>query len=538
MSDGIQKSAGQRLKSALSFMTGNRVTGLLTGCILTMIIQSSGATTVMLVGFVNAGLVTIEQTVGVIFGANIGTTVTAWIVALVGFDFDLKLFAIPIFGLGYVLTLLKRLKKEGLGIAIMGFGLLFIGLGWLSSTFKDPVTGETLPDLIDAVKAIENFGGFSIALAVVVGVIFTGMIHSSSAMTAIVITIAAAEPSFWKIGAALVIGSTMGSTIDSIMAAMGGKPDAKRTALIHVMFNCSASVLALIFFNPFLRLIEFIIPGDINAKNISYHIALLNTTFKVLATIIFIPFVKQIASITRKIIKDKNDFDKAYHFDFNEKTALDMPETCVIQAQKEIADFADILVQMFDQLQIGLGKMDKKFIEEDYKSLEYLENYTDQMHFQLTHYLIRCSSLNISEESKMNVSLMLQISEELESMADGCLSIATQIKKAVIKEMVFRQEDLERLLPYFELSRQLLQFIYKNISKIQRLSKDEFEFAAELEAQIDAERKSLKKLARKRLESGADVKAELLYLDMVRQIEKLGDRCFDMADELGKVSNL
>ncbi len=538
MSDGIQKSAGQRLKSALSFMTGNRVTGLLTGCILTMIIQSSGATTVMLVGFVNAGLVTIEQTVGVIFGANIGTTVTAWIVALVGFDFDLKTFAIPIFGLGYVLTVLKGLKKEGLGIAVMGFGLLFIGLGWLSSTFKDPATGETLPELITAIKAIENFGGFSIVLAVFVGVIFTGLIHSSSAMTAIVITIAAAEPSFWRIGAALVIGSTMGSTIDSIMAAAGGKPDAKRTALIHVMFNCSASVLALVFFNPFLMLIESIIPGDINAKNISYHIALLNTTFKVIATLIFIPFVKQIAAITRKIIKDKNTFDKTYHFDFNEKTALDMPETCVIQAQKEIADFADILVQMFDQLQIGLGKMDKKFAEEGYNSLEELEDYTDQMHLQLTHYLIRCSSLNISEESKMNVSLMLQISEELESMADGCLSIATQIKKAVMKEMVFRKEDLERLLPYFELSRQLLQFIYKNISKIQRLSKDEFDFAAELESQIDAERKSLKKLARKRLESGADVKAELLYLDMVRQIEKLGNRCFDMADELGKVSNL
>ncbi len=536
MSDGIQKSAGQKLKSALAFMTGNRFTGLLTGCILTMIIQSSGATTVMLVGFVNAGLVTLEQTVGVIFGANIGTTVTAWIVALVGFDFDLKTFAIPIFGLGYILTLIKKIKKEAMGIAVMGFGMLFIGLGWLSSTFKDPATGETIPALIDSVKAIEGFGGFSIVLAVFVGVIFTAMIHSSSAMTAIVITIAAAEPGFWHIGAALVIGSTMGSTIDSIMAAIGGKPNARRTALIHVMFNCSASVIALLFFNPFLMLIEWLIPGEITAKNITYHIALLNTTFKVLATIIFIPFVQQIANLTRKIIRDKNNESevKTYHFEFNEKTAADMPETCVIQAQKEIADFADIVVSMFDELQIGIKNMDKNFATKGYEKIEKLEDYTDQMHLQLTHYLIRCSRLNISRESMDNVSHMIQIAEELESMADGCLSIAGQIRKAVEKEFPFREEDLDRLLPYFELSRQLLQFIYKNVSKIQLLSKDQFEFASELEEQIDAERKSLKKVARKRLESGADVKAELLYLDIVRQIEKLGDRCFDMAEEMGK----
>lgn len=533
MSDGIQKSAGQKLKSALSFMTGNRFTGLLTGCVLTMIIQSSGATTVMLVGFVNAGLVTLEQTVGVIFGANIGTTVTAWIVALVGFDFELKTFAIPIFGLGYILTLVKKLKKESLGIAVMGFGMLFIGLGWLSSTFKDPVTHDTIPELIDFVRALEGFGSASIVLGVIVGILFTALIHSSSAMTAIVITIAAAEPSFWHVGAALVIGSTMGSTIDSIMASIGGKPNAKRTALIHVLFNCSASVLALVLFKPFLYLIEAIIPGDITASNITYHLALLNTAFKVIATIIFIPFVKQIANLTRKIIKEKEIEEvKVYHFEFNEKTAHDMPETCVIQAQKEIADFADIVVEMFDELQIGLKKIDKDFVAKGYTKIEQMEDYTDQMHVQIVHYLARCSTLNISEESQSNVSHMMQISAELESMADGCLSIAGQIKKAVEKEMPFRPEDLDRLLPYFELSRQLLQFIYKHVSKIQKLSKEQFDFAAELESQIDAERKSLKKVARKRLESGADVKAELLYLDIVRQIEKLGDRCFDMADGL------
>ena len=346
MSDGIQKSAGQRLQTALSKMTGNRFAGLFTGCGLTMIIQSSGATTVMLVAFVNAGLIALENAVGVIFGANIGTTITAWIVALIGFNYKMELFAIPIFGLGYLVTRFKKIKKEGLGIAIMGFGILFLGLGWLSDTFK--TDGKPLPELVAFIAAIEDFGSFSIVLAVFVGLIFTALIHSSSAMTAIVITISAVEPSFWNIGAAMVIGSTMGSTIDSIMAAWDGKPNAKRTALIHVMFNCSASVIALIFFAPFLHLIEWLIPGEITADNVTYHVALLNTAFKVIATAIFIPFVNQIAQLTRLIIKDVPELEAdSYKLVFNTEMGAKSPEACVFRAQAEIGKFSENVVQMF-----------------------------------------------------------------------------------------------------------------------------------------------------------------------------------------------
>ncbi len=533
MSEGIQKSAGQRLQATLAFMTGNRFVGLLTGCGLTMIIQSSGATTVMLVSFVNAGLVTLEQAVGVIFGANIGTTVTAWIVALVGFDFDLKMFALPIFGIGYFVTKFK--KKEGIGIAVMGFGMLFIGLGWLSSSFKD-----SNDNLINLINAIQDFGDgdvvkwtVSVILSVLVGLTFTALIHSSSAMTAIVITLAAVEPSFWEIGAAMVIGSTMGSTIDSIMASFGTKANAKRTALIHVMFNCSASLLALLFFHPFLNLIEFIIPGDITPQNITYHVALLNTAFKVIATGIFIPFVNQIAELTRHIIKDdKHEENTEYRLEFNERLAVESPEGCVFRAQKEIAVFSDTVVQMFDELQTGLLQFSSEFLESGYKHIEYLENYCDQMTEQLTQYLVRCTHLHLSDEAKDNVALMMQLIGEMESMADGCLNIASQLKKAMEKNLSFKQEDFERLLPYFELARQLLYFIYKNVAKIQKLTSEQFEFASELEQQIDDERKALKKIARKRLESGADVKSELLYMDIIRQIEKIGDRCFDAAGDL------
>lgn len=527
MSDGIQKSAGQKLQSALALITGNRFVGLLTGCGLTMIIQSSGATTVMLVSFVNAGLVSLEQAVGVIFGANIGTTVTAWIVALFGFNFKLETFAIPIFGFGYILTLLKKLKKEGLGIAIMGFGMLFIGLGWLSGTFKN--SNDSLINFIDA---IQGFGALSIALAVFTGVFFTALIHSSSAMTAIVITVAAVEPSFWEFGAAMVIGSTMGSTIDSIMAAFGGKPNAKRTALIHVMFNCSASLLAILFFEPFLKMVDLLVPGTVQ-ENVTYHIAALNTSFKVIATIIFIPFVNQIAELTRHIIKDKNlEDDGNYHLEFNAELGAKSPETCVFRAQKEITTFSENVVEMFDQLQAGLASFDKSFIEKQHRRIEYLENYCDQMEEQLTAYLVKCQHLHLSDEAKDNVQLMMQLVGEMESMADGCLSISIQIKKALERDVHFKQEDFDRLIPYFELGRQLLYFIHKNVAKIQKLTPEEFEFARDLEQQIDDERRALRSIARQRLENGEDVRTELYYMDIIRQIEKIGDRCFDVAGNL------
>lgn len=529
MSEGIQRNAGQKLQSALAFMTGNRFVGLFTGCFLTMIIQSSGATTVMLVSFVNAGLLTLEQSVGVIFGANIGTTVTAWIVALFGFNFKIEAFAIPIFGLGYFFTIVKKLKNyQGAGQALMGFGLVFIALGMLKDAFH--FSDEHLVYF----AKVQSFGTLSLCIAVFVGIIFTALIHSSSAMTAIVLTMASNRAVSWEFGAAMVIGSEIGSTIDSIMAAVGTKANAKRTALIHVMFNVATVVVALILFRPFLAFIDFIVPGSIES-NIIYHIAALHTCFKLMGTVLFIPFTRQIAAATRKIIKDdKEEETYIYHLEFSEKTARETPETIVFNAQKEIADFTDVVVEMFDALQIGIKSIDENFVQKEFVTIEKLETYTDQMYEQLTHYLVRCSSLSISDQSLENVNLMIQICEELESMADGCLSIANQIKKAVEKEMPFRQEDLERLLPYFELSRQLLQFIYKNVSKIERLSKEQFDFAAGLENQIDEERKNLKKIARKRLESGADVKAELLYLDIIRQIEKLGDRCFDLADDLEK----
>lgn len=524
MSDGIQKSAGDKLQAALHLMTGNRFTGFFTGCFLTMIIQSSGATTVMVVSFVNAGLIELSKSIAVILGANVGTTITAWIVAIFGFNFEISAFAIPLFGIGYLFTVIKKIRNPGLGQAIMGFGILFIALQWLSSTISlNSGSMNFLP-------ALQDKGIFSYLIAFVIGIIVTAMIHSSSAMTAIVITMAYNQILTWQFSTAIIIGSNVGSTIDSIMASFGANANAKRTMFVHVLFNSVTAIIALIFIKPFTQLVDLIVPGTVT-ENITMHIAMLHSMFNIIGSVFFMPFVNPLCKLTHLIIKDdKASLPSIYKFEFPERAAHESPTIPVVSAQMEVRRMADISVQMFDRLQYGLTDLSGRFVVDHYDNLVREEDYLDQMQEQLTKYLLKCAQLDIDDKLRENINVMISITGELESMSDDCLSIGVYLKRITEKHYVFKKEDFDRLIPYLELARQLLQFIYKNINKA--LSKEQLDFANELESQIDAERKALKKIARKRLEDGADVKAELLYMDLVRQIEKIGDRCFNIAEQL------
>lgn len=524
MSDGIQKSAGDKLQAALHLMTGNRFTGFFTGCFLTMIIQSSGATTVMVVSFVNAGLIELSKSIAVILGANVGTTITAWIVAIFGFNFEISAFAIPLFGIGYLFTVIKKIRNPGLGQAIMGFGILFIALQWLSSTISlNSGSMNFLP-------ALQDKGIFSYIIAFVIGIIVTAMIHSSSAMTAIVITMAYNQILTWQFSAAIIIGSNVGSTIDSVMASFGANANAKRTMFVHVLFNSVTAIVALIFIKPFTQLVDLIVPGTVT-ENITMHIAMLHSMFNIIGSVFFMPFVNPLCKLTYLIIKDdKASLPSIYKFEFPERAAHESPTIPVVSAQMEVRRMADISVQMFDRLQYGLTDLSGRFVVDHYDNLVREEDYLDQMQEQLTKYLLKCAQLDIDDKLRENINVMISITGELESMSDDCLSIGVYLKRITEKHYVFKKEDFDRLIPYLELARQLLQFIYKNINKA--LSKEQLDFANELESQIDAERKALKKIARKRLEDGADVKAELLYMDLVRQIEKIGDRCFNIAEQL------
>ena len=522
MSDGVQQSAGEKLQRALSVLTGNRFMSLLTGLIVTMIIQSSGATTVMVVTFVNAGLMTLTQSVGVIFGANIGTTITAWIVSIFGFNFKISAFAIPVFGLGYFLSIIKKGAYKNWAEAIMGFGMLFLGLSGLSDVF-------TLEQLGWLFK-IQGSGVFAILFGFVIGIIITALLHSSSAFSAIVITMAYNGLVSWELAAAMTLGSNVGSTIDAVLASMGTNADSRRAALIHVMFNVFGTVLALIFFKPFLEIVMFVTPGRENS-NIAIRISMLHTVFKTLSTIIFLPLQNPIVKLTQLIIKeDKDTESKTFKLEFTELLGKESAPTHIIQAEKAIADMTDVVSDMFDKIQIGVTKRNIEFIEDYRQQSIDAENYVDQMHEQITHYLIKCQSLHITEKQLNHISGMIQIVDELENMSDSCYATLMLINRSIEKKMKFPQEDMERLLPYLELVRQFLQFIRRNINN--QITPEKLELARELEDGIDAFRKDLKKVARKRLEGGADVKSELLYIDVIRRIENIGDNCFSISESL------
>lgn len=522
MSDGVQQSAGEKLQRALSVLTGNRFMSLLTGLIVTMIIQSSGATTVMVVTFVNAGLMTLTQSVGVIFGANIGTTITAWIVSIFGFNFKISAFAIPVFGLGYFLSILKKGAYKNWAEAIMGFGMLFLGLSGLSDVFT--------PEQLGWLFKIQGSGVFAILFGFVVGIIITALLHSSSAFSAIVITMAYNGLVSWELAAAMTLGSNVGSTIDAILASMGTSADSRRAALIHVMFNVFGTVLALIFFKPFLEIVMFVTPGRENS-NIAIRISMLHTVFKTLSTIIFLPLQNPIVKLTQLIIKDDKETEsKTFKLEFTEFLGKESAPTHIIQAEKAIADMTDVVSDMFDKIQIGVTKRNIEFIEDYRQQSIDAENYVDQMHEQITHYLIKCQSLHITEKQLNHISGMIQIVDELENMSDSCYATLMLINRSIEKKMKFPQEDMERLLPYLELVRQFLQFIRRNINN--QITPEKLELARELEDGIDAFRKDLKKVARKRLEGGADVKSELLYIDVIRRIENIGDNCFNISENL------
>lgn len=524
MSDGVQKSAGEKLQRALGMMTGNSFVGILTGLMITMIIQSSGATTVMVVSFINAGLLTLAQSVGVIFGANIGTTITAWIVSLFGFNFKISTFAVPIFGIGFFLTILKDSKSKNIGEAVMGFGLLFMGLSGLSDVFSFDASKLTF------ISEIQSLGILSLLVGVVIGTVITALMHSSSAFTAIIITMAYKNIITWEMACAMTLGSNIGSTIDAIMASFGSNADARRSALIHVMFNVFGTVLVLIFFNPFIDFVVWITPST----NIAIQISMLHTLFKTLNTLILLPLSKQLIALSNVLIKDDDEKSlKNYHLEFTDSAFVkESAAMHIIRLEKEIADMTDVATNMFDRLQIGIMKRNQAFIDEHLEKLADEEDYCDQMHEQLAKYIIECQHLPITETQRNNLSIMVSVVDELEGMTDQVYCAGMLLEKSIEKKMKFMQEDMERLVPYVELARQFLQFIRININK--HLNSDKLEMAQELENQIDLYRKNLKKIARKRLESGADVKAELLYIDIVRQIEKIGDHAFAISGLLAQ----
>lgn len=521
LSDGIQKGAGSNLQKLLGKIAGNRFTAVLTGIGVTAIIQSSGATTVMVVSFVNAEMLTLRQAIGVIFGANIGTTVTAWIVSLFGFSFSIADAAIPLFGIGFLLKRLKRFKIHNFADCFMGFAILFMGLDLLQKTLT------LSPESAEFLRRLTDFGIGGLLIGVFVGAFVTALIHSSSAMTAIVLTMAANNFLTWELSAAMILGSNIGSTIDAVMSSFGASINAKRTALVHVLFNVVGTVIVLCVFKPFLGLVDMVVPGT-PADNITTHIAMLHTIFNVCSTLVFLPFVDQIAFLATKIISSSSKEDNS-HYKFpailpNSHVSADV---YLFQIQKEISKMSAKIMEMFDIISntlISVGKSPAEVdIEKSVNSVQQAEEYIDEMNEAITHFLQHVSRLpNANHDDRIHFYHLITITDSLESLSDENSSIMYTLKKYIESESFnFLSDQTKKICGYLESVRLFYERVCVNFT-IGMTGEQKYEYE-KLEDEIDRTKKSLKYESRKRIETGSDVKAELAYIDLVRKIEKAGD---------------
>jgi phosphate:Na+ symporter len=537
MGDGIQQSAGDRLRKTLNYMTGNRFTGVLTGFVVTGIVQSSSAVTVMVVSFVNAGLLTLTQAIGVIMGANIGTTVTAWIVSLIGFSLNISNLAMPSIGIGFVLSVVKW-KHKSIGDILMGFGFLFLGLYFLTEEMKG--ISAVIP--FDAIGAFSHMGFTAILIGAGAGFLMTLLFHSSSAATAMVLTMVFSNIITYEMAAGMVLGANIGTTIDAVLASIGAKTAAKRAAIVHVLFNVLGTLWALPLIKPLLMLVDYITPGAPVGAGATAHLAMLHTVFNTINTILFLPFVNQFARLVTFIVREGKQEEESKHYVFAAFSggSTVTTELKILRVEKEIRDMADIASSMYARFSEALrglrdsGENDSSdkhnAIAKLCEEMERKEAYTDEMREILTGVLIECTRVQLNIRTENRITHLLRIINGIEEMTDECYSISRLLEKSVRKNRIFKKEEMDELVPYVYNVERFLSLLQMQLS-----SKSTAELAVqtmELEEQINSTRKKLQKLGRKRIQAGMDVQTELIFIDLVRRIERLGDYCASITTEI------
>ena len=440
MSSGLQKAAGDRLRGLLSAMTSNPFKGVLTGLGITSVIQSSSATTVMVVSFVNAGLLTLAQAIGVIMGANIGTTVTAWLVSWLGFKADISILAVPLMLLGFLFSNSKRNQRQNIGELIVGFCLLFLGLSFMKESVPD--LNET-PQVLEFVKSWAGYGFGSVLIFLVFGTVLTLVLQSSSATMAITLIMLSMGFIPFDMACAMVLGENIGTTITANIAASVGNTQAKRAAMSHTIFNVTGVIWALIFFKPFLALVGKIIevvfglPNPaaegfaVNGQNSPdataalYGLSMLHTLFNTINTLILIWFVKLIEKAVTWIVKSpKNQDNDAFRLKYISAGPLATPELAAEQAFDEIIHFSQISRNGLAYAKAAIGETDYGKFEELREKLVKYEEISDRIEYEIASFLNAVSAGDISEETSMKIKAMYKIIGELESLGDSGESIS------------------------------------------------------------------------------------------------------------------
>ena len=551
MSSGLQKAAGDRLRGLLSAMTSNPFKGVLTGLGITSVIQSSSATTVMVVSFVNAGLLTLAQAIGVIMGANIGTTVTAWLVSWLGFKADISILAVPLMFLGFLFSNSKKNQRQNIGELIVGFCLLFLGLSFMKESVPD--LNET-PQVLEFVKAWAGHGFGSVIIFLVFGTVLTLVLQSSSATMAITLIMLSMGWIPFNMACAMVLGENIGTTITANIAASVGNTQAKRAAMSHTIFNVFGVIWALIFFGPFLGLVGRIIelfglpnpategfavsgPNSPDATSALYGLSMLHTLFNTINTLILIWFTKMIEKAVVWLIKTpKNQEQEVFRLKYISAGPLATPELAVEQAFDEIIHFAEISRNGLGYARDAIKeKASDKFEELRSKLVKY-EEISDRIEYEIAAFLNAVSAGDISEETSRKIKAMYKIIGELESLGDSGETISRILSRRNIHKKEFDQETVKRL----EDMAAAIDYAYgAMITNLNAAHKGELENVANAynaEDRINNLRDYLRDAEIEAIESERkNYQTSVYYMDIISELEKMGDFIINISQNLEKV---
>ncbi|WP_434502034.1 Na/Pi cotransporter family protein [Prevotella sp.] len=530
MSDSLQKMAGPQLRHVLGAMTTNRFTGILTGTFITAAVQSSTATTVMTVSFVNAGLLTLAQAISVIMGANIGTTLTAWIMSA-GFSFNITDFVWPAFFIAILLIYSK--KRKILGDFIFGVSFMFLGLGTLRQTGIDMDLAHNQPVL--AFFSSFDPNSFTTTLVfLLIGSLLTMCVQSSAAIMAITMILCSNGVLPIYQGIALVMGENIGTTVTSNLAALTANTQARRAAFAHMFFNMFGVVWVLCIFKPFIDMVcgfvgydETITKADpnflANTAKLSFVLAAFHTTFNVANTLVLVGFIPQMEKIVCKVIRPKKQNDEDdFRLRFIQTGIMKTPELSVLEAQKEICSFSERIQRMFGMVRALLKEKDEKNLLKIFSRIEKYEGISDNMEIEIAKYLDEVSDAHLSDETKAKIRAMLREISEIESIGDSCYNIARTINRRITGKEDFTPQQYEHIHQMFELTESALEQMNYMFSH----NKENIDVnrSFNIENEINNFRNQLK------TQNINDVNSHLytyaigtMYMDIIQECEKLGD---------------
>ncbi len=577
MSEGLQKAAGDRLRNILSAMTRNRFTGTVTGFFITALIQSSSASTVMVVSFVNAGLMTLGQSMAVIMGANVGTTFTAWVIALFGFKVDISAFALPLIGLAVPLLFSKKSRTKSLGEFTIGFAFLFMGLDMISKYVPDL---QSNPEMFAFLQHYASMGFGSVLIFCLVGMLVTMIIQSSAAMFAITLIMCSKGWITFDLACALVLGSNIGTTITPLLASMSGNVAAKRTAMGHLLFNLLGTVWTLAVFFPFVELNSWITEeigqGDpcelyryvntLQADNpemynsvfasalptdtgdvlrhrtaisqmqisVSFGLSIFHTVFNLINLSIMIWLTNVYVKIVEFLVPAKHQGDDEFQLKFISAGILSASELNISQAEKEIHVFAERVGRMLPMAHdLVHTKAGSDEFNQTYSRLEKYEEISDRMELEIANYLNRCAEGRLSNESKRRIAAMLSIDSEIESIADSMLGVGKILLRKQQGNVHFNEEiyaNIDLMFSYVEKS---VESMLKVLNDIENVEERDIIASYNREREINNLRNQLRTTNVENInDRHYEYQSGIYYMDIISTLEKAGDYIINVTDTI------